>query len=151
MIDEFLRFFKNDLEKLTEEELDVYKEIYLKSRSHEDDNFEDEENWYQIIDHNYIFDFHEQEILALKDINVKKLSEWLADYTLNGSNFRKLSLHIVGNIPKKAKYVNLEYINDDHQQYKLNKYHYITNVEDYKKKLFIFPTERSNKSLQSTE
>ncbi|XP_011050773.1 PREDICTED: nardilysin-like [Acromyrmex echinatior] len=151
IIDKFLRLFKNYLEKLTEEELDVYKEIYLKSTSHEDDNFEDEENWYQILDHTYIFHIHELEILALKDINVKKLNEWLADYTLNGSNFRKLSLHIVGNIPKKAKYVNLEYINDDHQQYKLNEYHYITNVEDYKKKLFIFPTERSNTSLQSTQ
>ncbi|XP_011058862.1 PREDICTED: nardilysin-like [Acromyrmex echinatior] len=151
IIDEFLRLFKNNFEKFTEEELDAYKEMFLKSRSHDDVNIEEEENWYQILHHTYIFDFHEQQILALKDINVKKLNEWLADHTSNGSNFRKLSLHIVGTIPKKAKYVNLEYINDDHQQYKLNEYHYITNVEDYKKKLFIFPTERSNKSLQSTE
>ncbi|KAG5339027.1 NRDC protein, partial [Acromyrmex heyeri] len=149
MIDEFLRLFKNHLEKFTEEELDIYKEIFLESRSH--DYIEDEEIWYQILHHTYIFHLHEQVIHAIKDINVKKLCEWFADHTSNGSNFRKLSLHIVGTIPKKAKYVNLEYINDDHHQYKLNKYHYITKVEDYKKKLFIFPTERSNKSFQSTE
>ncbi|KAG5305857.1 NRDC protein, partial [Pseudoatta argentina] len=151
MIEEFLRLFKNDLEKLTDEELDVYKGMFLNSKSHNDVNIEDEENWYQILHHTYIFHLHEQEIHALKDINVKKLCEWFADHTSNGSNFRKLSLHIVGTIPKKAKYVNLEYINDDHQQYKLNKYHYITKVEDYKKKLFIFPTDHCNKSFQSTE
>ncbi|XP_018046796.1 PREDICTED: nardilysin-like [Atta colombica] len=142
-IDEFLRWFKNDLEKLTEEELDVYKEMFLKSRSYDDVNIENERNWYQILYQTYVFNLHEQEILALKDINVKKLREWFADHTSNGSNFRKLSLHIVGTIPKKAKYVDLEYINDDHQQYKPTKYHYITKVENYKKKLFIFPTKCS--------
>jgi len=41
-INEFLRWFKNDLEKLTEEELDVYKEMFLKSRSHDKTDLEDE-------------------------------------------------------------------------------------------------------------
>ncbi|KYN14390.1 Nardilysin [Trachymyrmex cornetzi] len=149
-IDEFLRWFKNDLEKLTEEELDVYKEMFLKSRPQDDANIENavERNWKEIVKRTYIFDFHEQEILALKKINVNKLREWLADHIPNGCNFRKLSLHIVGTIPKKAKYVYLECINGDHQQYKPNKNHYITKVEDYKKKLFMFPTKRSNKSSQ---
>jgi len=147
-IDEFLRWFKNIMEQLTEKELDVYKERFLKSRSYDDANLEEEaeRNWKEIMTCTYMFDLHEQEILALKKINVNKLREWLADHTLNGSNFRKLSLHIVGTIPKKAKYVDLQYINDDHQQYKPTKYHYITKVEDYKKKLFIFSIKRSNKS-----
>ncbi|KYM87526.1 Nardilysin, partial [Atta colombica] len=152
-IDDFLRWFKNDLEKLTEEELDLYKEMFLKSRSHDDANLEEEveRNWKVIVKRTYIFDFHEQEILALKKINVNKLREWLADHISNESNFRKLSLHIVASIPKKAKYVHLEYINDDLQQYKPNKNHYITKVKDYKKNLFMFPTKCSNKSSQSTE
>ncbi|XP_012064300.1 PREDICTED: nardilysin-like [Atta cephalotes] len=147
-IDEFLRWFKNIMEELTEEELDVYKEMFLKSRSYDNANLEEEaeRNWKEIITCTYIFNLHEQEILALKKINVNKLREWLADHTLNGSNFRKLSLHIVGVIPKNVKYVHLEYVNDDHQQYKSNKYHYITKVEDYKKKLFIFSIKHSNKS-----
>ncbi|EGI58332.1 Nardilysin [Acromyrmex echinatior] len=150
-IDEFLRWFKNDLEKLTEKELDDYKEIFLKSRLHDNANLEDEveRNWEVIVKCTYIFDFHEQEILALKKINVNKLREWLADYISNESNFRKLSLHIVGSIPKKTKYVHLEYINDDNQQYKTNKNHYITKVGDYKKKLFMFPTNvRTNFSSE---
>ncbi|XP_018370249.1 PREDICTED: nardilysin-like [Trachymyrmex cornetzi] len=149
-IDKFLKWFKNDLEKITEEELDVYKEMFLKSRPQDDANIENavERNWKEIVKRTYIFDFHEQEILALKKINVNKLREWLADHIPNGCNFRKLSLHIVGTIPKKAKYVYLECINGDHQQYKPNKNHYITKVEDYKKKLFMFPTKRSNKSSQ---
>jgi len=147
-IEEFLRWFKNDLEKLTEEELDVYKERFLKSRSHDDVKIENERNWYQILCQTYVFNLHEQEILALKNINVKKLREWFADHTSNGSNFRKLSLHIVGTIPKKAKYVDLKYIND-HQQYKPTKYHYITKVENYKKKLFIFPTKCSTNPLRA--
>ncbi|EGI70965.1 Nardilysin, partial [Acromyrmex echinatior] len=56
MIDKFLRLFKNDLEKLTEEKLDVYKEKFRKSRSHDDIKFEERENWHQILDHTYIFD-----------------------------------------------------------------------------------------------
>ncbi|KYN33454.1 Nardilysin [Trachymyrmex septentrionalis] len=147
-IDHFLRWFKNYLEMLTEEELDVYKKMFVKLRSHDNANLEHEveRNWKVIVKQTYIFDFHEQEILALKKINVNKLREWFADHISNESNFRKLSLHIVGPISKKAKYVHLEYINDDYQQYKPNKYHYITKVEDYKKKLVIFPTKRSNKS-----
>ncbi|KYN33496.1 Nardilysin [Trachymyrmex septentrionalis] len=145
-IDEFLKWFKNDLKNLTEEELDVYKERFLESRSHDDANFEaeGERNWDEIRKCTYMFDLHEQEILALKKINVNNLREWVADHTPNGSNFRKLSLHVVGTISKK--YVSLEYIND-YQQYKSDKYHhYITKVEDYKEKLFIFPTKSSNKS-----
>ncbi|KAG5339101.1 NRDC protein, partial [Acromyrmex heyeri] len=146
-IDEFLRWFKNDLETFTEKELDDYKEMFLKSRLHDKANLEDEveRNWEVIVKCTYIFGFHEQEILALKKINVNKLREWLADHILNESNFRKLSLHIVGSISKKAKYIHLEYINDDNQQYKPNKNHCITEVGDYKKKLFMFPTKHSNK------
>ncbi|XP_018350451.1 PREDICTED: nardilysin-like [Trachymyrmex septentrionalis] len=147
-IEEFLRWFKNDLKELTEKKLDVYKETFLKSRSHDDGDIEDERYWFQILYHTYIFNLHEQEIVALKNINVKKLREWFADHTSDGNNFRKLSLHIVGTIPSKEKCVNLEYINDDHQQRKPNKYHYITKVEDYKKKLFTFPIKYSNKSSQ---
>ncbi|XP_011050746.1 PREDICTED: nardilysin-like [Acromyrmex echinatior] len=140
-IDRFLNEFKNDMEELTEKELDVYKETFLKSRSFDDANLEkeNERNWKEIITCTYMFDLHEQEILALEKINVNKLREWLADHTFNGNNFRKLSLQIVGNIPKKLKYVDLTNINDDYQ-YNSNRYHYITKVEDYKKKLFIFPT-----------
>ncbi|KYN14346.1 Nardilysin, partial [Trachymyrmex cornetzi] len=150
-IDEFLRKFKDDLEKLTEEELDVYKEMFLKSRSYDDANIEDERNWNDILNDTYIFNLYEQEILILKEINVKKLWEWIADHTSNGTNFRKLSLHVVGTIPKRAKYVGLEYIYDYHQQYEPNKNHYITKVKDYKKKLSMFPTKRSKKFAQNTE
>ncbi|XP_018350446.1 PREDICTED: nardilysin-like [Trachymyrmex septentrionalis] len=153
-IDQFLRWFKNVLEMFTEKELDVYKEMFLKSKSHDLNhkaNLEDEveRNWEVIVKCTYIFDFHEQEILALKKINVNKLKEWSADHISDESNFRKLSLHIVKS-QKEAEYVHLEHINDDYQQYKPNHYiknHYITNVEDYKKKLVIFPTKRSNKSF----
>ncbi|KAG5329771.1 NRDC protein, partial [Acromyrmex charruanus] len=138
-IDRFLRGFKNDMEKLTKVELDIYKEMFL-HRLHDDANLEKEveRNWNEIITCTYMFDLHEQEILALEKINVSKLREWLADHTLNGNNFRKLSLQVVGTISKKAKYVNLANINDDYQ-YNSNRYHYITKVEDYKNKLFIFP------------
>ncbi|XP_011050760.1 PREDICTED: uncharacterized protein LOC105143897 [Acromyrmex echinatior] len=126
-IDRFLNEFKNDMEELTEKELDVYKETFLKSRSFDDANLEkeNERNWKEIITCTYMFDLNEQEIHALEKINVNKLREWLADHTMNGNNFRKLSLQVVGTTPKKAKYVNLTNINDDYQ-YNPNRYHYIT-------------------------
>ncbi|KAG5329783.1 NRDC protein, partial [Acromyrmex charruanus] len=139
-IDRFLREFKNDMEKLTKVELDAYKEMFLYILQ-DDANLEKEveRNWNEIITCTYMFDLHEQEILALEKINVNKLREWLADHTLNENNFRKLSLQVVGTIPKKLKYVDLTNLNDDYQ-YNPNRYHYITKIEDYKKKLFIFPT-----------
>ncbi|KAG5329768.1 NRDC protein, partial [Acromyrmex charruanus] len=141
MIDIFLSRFKKHMEVLTEKELEVYKETFLKSRSYDDANLEEEteRNWKEIITCTYMFDLHEQEILALEKINVNKLREWLADHTLNENNFRKLSLQVVGTIPKKLKYVDLTNLNDDYQ-YNPNRYHYITKIEDYKEKLFIFPT-----------
>ncbi|KYN14347.1 Nardilysin, partial [Trachymyrmex cornetzi] len=114
-IDEFLRKFKDDLEKFTEEELNVYKNMFLKSRLYDNANIEDESNWNEILNNTYIFNIYEQEIRILEDISVKKLWEWFADHTSNGTNFRKLSLHVVGNIPKRVKYAGLEYIYDDHQ------------------------------------
>ncbi|XP_018306510.1 nardilysin [Mycetomoellerius zeteki] len=150
-IDEFLRWFKYNLKKFTEEELNLYKEMFLKSRLRDDVTLEDEvnRNWKAIVKRTYIFDLYEQEILALEKINVNKLREWFADHTSNGSNFRKLSIHVVGTIPKKANYIGLEYINNDHQQNKQIKNHHITKVENYKKKLFMFPTKGSNNPLRA--
>ena len=43
-----------------------------------------------------MFDRHEREALAMKNIKINDLREWFAKHTLNGSNCRKLSIHVVG-------------------------------------------------------
>ena len=43
-----------------------------------------------------MFDRCEKEALAIENININKLREFFEMYTLDGSSFRKLSVHVVG-------------------------------------------------------
>ncbi|XP_018359790.1 PREDICTED: uncharacterized protein LOC108759032 [Trachymyrmex cornetzi] len=91
-----------------------------------------------MVDGYCIFDRCEKEALAMENINIYKLREFFGRHTLNGSSFRKLSVHVVGT-PKEvaANAMNPQYflkdlIIDDSQHYSATDYH-ITNVSEYKK------------------
>ncbi|KYN11880.1 Nardilysin, partial [Trachymyrmex cornetzi] len=103
-IEEFLKSFNKILEEFSEEKLDDVKEalITLKRSA----NFVSvkeivERNWNEIISYKYMFDRFEKETLAIKNIKITELREWFAKHTLNGSNFRKLSVHVIGTDPKE--------------------------------------------------
>ncbi|XP_018360056.1 PREDICTED: nardilysin-like isoform X1 [Trachymyrmex cornetzi] len=153
-IEEFLKSFNKILEEFSEEELDDAKEALRKLKQCADIDLEEEvnRNWHEITHWRYMFDRLEREVLAIKDIKINELREWSAKHTLNGSNFRKLSVHVVGTDPKesamkeanntaedrkKAQYFVLEYITNE--QNKEIADHHIIDVEKYKKKLFVYP------------
>ncbi|KYQ54446.1 Nardilysin [Trachymyrmex zeteki] len=143
-IEEFLKSFNKILEKFSEKELNDIKKELIKAKHIVYDNLakEVDRNWNEITKSEYIFDRFEKEVLAIKDIKINELKEWFVKYTMNGNNFRKLSVHVVGTDPKKdaieiAKTKNskkesfvLEYIIDDQQ--KTEVHYYITDIEDYK-------------------
>ncbi|XP_071572686.1 nardilysin [Temnothorax nylanderi] len=162
-IEEFLKSFNKILEDFSEEELDDVKEALRKLKQCADIDLEEEvsRNWTEITKWRYMFDRLEREVLAIKNITINWLREWSAMHTLNGSNFRKLSVHVVGTDPKenavkkandtaednkKAQYFSLEYITDD--QRKETQDHYITDVEDYKKKLCAYPVSEGINPLR---
>ncbi|KYN03878.1 Nardilysin [Cyphomyrmex costatus] len=152
-IEEFLKLFNEILEEFSEEELDDVKEALRKLKQCADIDLEEEvtRNWNEITTWQYMFDRLEREVLAIKDIKINELREWFTKHTLNGSNFRKLSVHVVGTDPKenaikeanntaedrkKAQYFTVEYITN--QQNKEIEDH-ITNVGKYKKNLYVYP------------
>ncbi|XP_072762300.1 nardilysin [Anoplolepis gracilipes] len=153
-IEDFLKSFNKILEDLSEEDLDYVKEALRKEKQCADIDLNEEvvRNWEEITSWQYIFDRLEREVLAIKDVKLDDLREWTARHTLNGSNFRKLSVHVVGNISKDNEEINqathivedryktqyfLEYITKD--QDKEVEQDHITDIEDFKKDLYIYP------------
>ncbi|KAL6431065.1 hypothetical protein ACFW04_007066 [Cataglyphis niger] len=154
-IEEFLKSsFNKILQDLSEDDFDNFKDALIKDKLCADIDLTEEvrRNWNEITNWQYMFDRLEREVLAIKKIKLKNFKKWITNHTLNGINCRKLSIHVVGskksneevkeviNIPEirnKMQY-SLEYITKDHQV-KDTQDKYITDIEDYKKKLYVYP------------
>lgn len=97
-IEEFVKSFNKILKDLWEEEFDCVKEALRKEKQCADIDLNEEvtRNWNEITTWQYMFDRLEREVLAIKNIKINDLREWTEKHTLNGSNFRKLSIHVVG-------------------------------------------------------
>ncbi|XP_018350448.1 PREDICTED: nardilysin-like [Trachymyrmex septentrionalis] len=139
-IDRFLEYFKDFLDELSENDLDDVKERLRIFKQHADMNIEEEinRNWNEIIKCQYIFDRYEREILALNNIKLNELREWFDKYTWNENYVKKLSIHVIGSDSAEAQSIALEYIIDEHQHKNIEE-NYIIKVEEYQKKLFVYP------------
>ncbi|KAG5318470.1 NRDC protein, partial [Acromyrmex heyeri] len=148
LIETFLNSFRIMLEQFSEKELDDIKEglrILKQPDNAEVMKNEVDRNWSEIIKLQFMFDRYEKEALAIENLNINKLREWFERHTLNGSNFRKLSVHVVGNDPKEIAvneenrrrdaYCLTEFIIDDSQC----KIFHITDVNKYKNNRLVYP------------
>ncbi|KYN41278.1 Nardilysin, partial [Trachymyrmex septentrionalis] len=148
-IEEFLNSFRVVLEQFSETELDDVKEGLRILKQYDDTDIlknQVDRNWSEIIKQQYIFDRCEKEALAIENININKLREFFGRHTLNGSNFRKLSIHVIGT-PKEVavnaknlkhpEFSMKEFIIDDSQHDSATN-HYITDVNYYKNTLHYF-------------
>ncbi|XP_018057367.1 PREDICTED: nardilysin-like [Atta colombica] len=102
-IEEFLNSFRIILEQFSEKKLDDIKDGLRTSKQHDDGEIlknRVNRDWSEIMKRQYMFDRCEKEVLAIENININKLREFFRRHTLNGSSFRKLSIHVVG-VPKK--------------------------------------------------
>ncbi|KYN41201.1 Nardilysin [Trachymyrmex septentrionalis] len=156
-IEEFLKSFSKMLEVFPQEELNIIKEklIIRELKQCTSNGFlknEVDRNWNEITKREYMFNRFEKKTVAIKHVKIEEVREWFT-HTLNGNDFRKLSLHVVGTDPKEieAKEANdtamdcnkeqdfvLKYIIDN-QQCNETEGHHITNIEHYKADLFIYP------------
>jgi len=87
------------LEQFSEKELDDVKEGLRILKQYDDtDTLKNrvDRDWNEIMKRQYMFDRCEKEALAIENININKLREFFEMYTLDGSSFRKLSVHVVG-------------------------------------------------------
>jgi len=145
-IDRFLDFLKEVLDEFSENDLDDFKERLRILKQQADINIEEEvnRNWYEIMKCQYTFDRYEREIFALNNIKINELREWFNKYMWNENYMKKLSIHIIGTDSDEAQSITLEYILDEHQYENIEE-NYIIKVEEYKKKLFVYPvTERQS-------
>lgn len=116
-IEVFLQLFNGILNDFLEMDLDQLKErlIIEKKLYQYTDNVLKEEvdrNWSEIIQGEYVFDRYEREVLAIQNIKIDDLKRCFAKHIKNGNNFRKLSIHVIGNDPEKiaVEKENCEYI-----------------------------------------
>ena len=97
-IEAFLEMFNNILKETSEDDLDNVKEAVIKLKQCADIHLKEEvdRNWTEIISGDYMFDKIEKELNVIEHIKIDELREWMRSHTLNGSNFRKLSVQVVG-------------------------------------------------------
>ncbi|XP_011065921.1 PREDICTED: nardilysin-like [Acromyrmex echinatior] len=144
-IEKYLTLFKEILKDISEEEFNNYKESIKQSWHIHDVYKKVARNWNEITKFEYMFNRFQKRKLALKNIKIDEIRKWFEEHTLNGKNFRKLSIQIAGTpkkevneasySAKKLQYFALNYIIND-QQYQ--------TVVDYKKKLYIYPVSEGS-------
>ncbi|KMQ88920.1 nardilysin isoform x3 [Lasius niger] len=160
-IEDFLKSFNKILEGFSEQDLDEVKEALRQKKQCADIDLYEEvnRNFNEIVNYEYMFDRREKEVIAIKDIKINDLREWIAKHMLNGSNFRKLSIHVVGRGSKEntgnesiniaedrnETQYSLEYITKQNKE--MQDYH-ITDVEGYKEDLYIYDVNERIKPIQ---
>lgn len=133
-IEKFLKAFIQILDETTEEALDSVKEALMKMKQCADIHLKEEvwRNWAEIMTKEYMFNRIEREVLAIKSIKIDELREWAAKHTLNGSNFRKLSLHVVGKATKESADAEKREKSDDVEHTKVS-----SKLKNFSKKYLV--------------
>ncbi|XP_003401691.1 nardilysin isoform X1 [Bombus terrestris] len=172
-IEAFLGMFNNILKEMSEKELDSVKETMIKLKWCADIHLKEEvnRNWSEIESGDYMFDRIEKELSVIECIKIDELREWMKSHTFNGSNFRKLSVHVVGTakssdtennegVETSANAANSDSAKRDTKVEKYGKVKYslnyvptteetdkslvhITDIEKYKNQLYIYPVNHT--------
>ncbi|KAG7214075.1 hypothetical protein KM043_001439 [Ampulex compressa] len=101
-IESFLGSFNKILKETSEKELDSVKDALIKLKQCADIHLKEEvnRNWAEITNGTYMFDHVERELVAIEDIGINELRDWMKSHTLEGSNLKKLSVQVIGTVPK---------------------------------------------------
>lgn len=97
-IEEFLQYFVNFLKELPKESFDLIKTSLIKLKLSADNQLKDEagRNWAEIVRGHYLFDRRLREIILINEIEASQCIEWLQNHMRSGSNFKKLSIQVLG-------------------------------------------------------
>lgn len=97
-IEAFLDMFNDILKETSEKDLESVKEALVKLKQCADIHLKEEvdRNWSEITTRDYVFDRIEKELGVIEHITIEELREWMRSHTINGSNVRKLSVHVIG-------------------------------------------------------
>lgn len=97
-IEEFLKNFKNRLNKISEKEFQTQVTSLIKLKRCVDLHLKEEvdRNWFEILSQNYVFKRLDKEVACLQKLTLEEVQNWFHQHTTDGSNFRKLGLQVVG-------------------------------------------------------
>lgn len=97
-IEAFLKSFYEKLESMSDKDFQNHKEGLIKLKQCADIHLKEEvtRNWAEIKCGEYMFDRLTQETNEIHRISLKELRDWFKDHIFGGSNFRKLSVQVVG-------------------------------------------------------
>ncbi|XP_017752516.1 PREDICTED: nardilysin-like isoform X2 [Eufriesea mexicana] len=162
-IEAFLEMFNNILKETSEKDLDSVKEAVITLKQCADIHLKEEvdRNWSEIITGDYMFERIENELNMIEHIKIDELREWIKSHTINGSNFRKLSVHVVGSDKSSDTQNNGNelHVNETDSNLKTEKHGnvkysliyipamektdkslvHITDIQEYKNKLYSYP------------
>lgn len=97
-IEKFIQDFKNTLNEMKEDEYDFVKESLVKLKQCTDIHLKEEvnRNWSEVIREQYVFDRYNQEIEAIKQLLLSEIRQWIDNHSIEGKNFKKLTVQVVG-------------------------------------------------------
>ncbi|CAK9817833.1 Nrdc [Anthophora plagiata] len=165
-IEAFLEMFNNILNEITEKDFDRIKETLIKQKQHADIHLKEEvdRNWLEITFDNYMFDRIEKQLQMIEHIKINELREWLNSHAVGGNNFRNLSIQVVGTAANANKETNADVHSESNETNTNSKIEetekytliyvpvaketdklseYITDIQEYKKRLYIYPVNHT--------
>lgn len=156
-IETFLKSFMKILKKMSDKELNEIKIALVKLKQCVDLHLKEEvgRNWSEIVNEDYIFDRQDREINAINGTKIVEIRKWMEKHVLGGANLRKLTVQVLGKPGKNDEGTEmsdssrefndrikfpLEFVKDTEEEKKAKPAeYYITDIEDYKKNLNVYP------------
>ncbi|CAK1541651.1 unnamed protein product [Leptosia nina] len=154
-VEMFLKKFSRDMRRLNEKSLAAVKQslVQLKHTTDYELKEEVERNWREIAGGEYRFQRLFSEAEAIEKVKVSDIKSWVDNHfsTGNRSNFRKLSVQVMGHLPKDSNVTEAE-VKDLSLQYldasqpvgdtAENDTDFITNINVFNKHLPFIPIEK---------
>ncbi|GLV32816.1 Nardilysin [Carabus blaptoides fortunei] len=154
----FIKKMVHTFKRMSDKEINKVKQDLIKVKQLVDVHLKDEvsRNWTEIVQQEFIFDRLPKEIAMIEEINVSEIKKWLHTHSLDKKNVRILSIQIVGHKKDEetdtsntanqtvtdsgteCKDYQIQFINENN----FNNHKFITNTEEFKKDLHLFPVHK---------
>lgn len=100
-INNFLKKFSSSLKQMSQSEFNDKKSCFIKVKRFSDVSLKDEveRNWFILSSFKNFFleERLEKDVLTINNLKIEELRQWFDDHFIQGKNFRKFSVQVVGN------------------------------------------------------
>lgn len=165
-IESFIKQLYEDLEKMSDSDLDCTKESLRKLKTCDDVYLKEEvsRNWAEIITEDFQFDRIAREVECIDSITLEDIKTWLKSQMAGGSSFKKLSVQIEGikqneinkqgvSEQKKSDYIkSFKYLTGTAEELKAHGSDYfIDNITEFKRRMYVYPVRSTTIITKSSK